>query len=107
MSSAPLALSVIATTPASPADFNGDGNVDGNDLAAWQNGFGGPGAGDADGDGQVDGNDFLIWQRQFNVDGGAGPPASVPEPCGSTMGFAAILLGAVLRKRRLQLVPAA
>ncbi|MBL9161454.1 MAG: hypothetical protein JNL18_01800 [Planctomycetaceae bacterium] len=102
-----LALSVIATTPASPADFNGDGNVDGNDLAAWQNGFGGPGAGDADGDGQVDGNDFLIWQRQFNVDGGAGPPASVPEPCGSTMGFAAILLGAVLRKRRLQLVPAA
>jgi hypothetical protein len=47
------------------ADFNDDGNIDGDDLTAWQTGFGmATGAthaqGDSDGDIDVDGNDFLI-----------------------------------------------
>ena len=67
------------------ADFDHDGNVDGDDLAAWEDGFGASGdashgQGDADEDADVDGADFLLWQRQL----GSGPPdpagAAVPEP---------------------------
>lgn len=50
------------------ADFDEDGNVDGDDLDRWQAGFG-VGAlhtqGDADGNGSVNGADYLVWQRQF------------------------------------------
>ena len=66
------------------ADFNQDGNVDGDDFLAWQTGFGismdaGHSDGDADFDGDVDGDDFLIWQNQFGS--GNGPScAAVPEP---------------------------
>jgi hypothetical protein len=51
------------------ADFDLDGDVDGDDLALWENGFGEtPGAmvgdGDEDRDGSVTGSDFLAWQQQ-------------------------------------------
>lgn len=61
--------------PANDADFDGDGDVDGEDLAAWNGGFGefdglenpaAPADGDANGDLIVDGNDFLVWQQQFD-----------------------------------------
>src|SRR5690606_13089181 len=60
------------------ADFDEDGDVDGDDLDAWRTGFGAPGAaahmqGDADGDQDVDGTDFLAWQQQFGQ--GASLPA--------------------------------
>jgi hypothetical protein len=60
-------------------DFNGDGDVDADDLADWQAGYGVDTKGDADGDGDTDGRDFLIWQRNFT---GPQPVAniSVPEP---------------------------
>lgn len=65
-----------------PADFNGDGIVDGNDLTAWRNGFGIPDAtrtmGDANNDGRADGADFLAWQRQFS--GGSWQAASTAVP---------------------------
>ena len=49
-------------------DFDGD--VEGDDFLAWQNGFPiSAGAaildGDANDDGNVDGDDFLVWQRNF------------------------------------------
>lgn len=70
------------------ADFNADGNVDGEDLATWKTGFGlSSGAtrsqGDADGDGDTDGHDFLVWQRQFGqvaVSALSAPARPVPEP---------------------------
>ncbi len=69
------------------ADFDEDGDVDGNDFLIWQNGFGVTGGathsdGDADGDGDVDGNDFLAWQTEFGmaVGGGGATTARVPEP---------------------------
>jgi hypothetical protein len=76
------------------ADFDEDGSVDGDDLAAWEAGFGvgtTKPAGDSDADGDVDGSDFLVWQRQV----GTTPPAvgavgAVPEP-----GALAMALGAV------------
>ncbi|MEM9657856.1 MAG: lamin tail domain-containing protein, partial [Planctomycetota bacterium] len=58
------------TTPSS--DFNGDGDVDADDLAIWETGLGissgaSPAQGDSNRDGAVDGHDFLTWQRQFGA----------------------------------------
>ena len=52
------------------ADFDEDSDVDGDDLAFWQTGYGtlagaAHGDGDADEDGDVDGSDFLAWQRGY------------------------------------------
>ncbi|MDZ4656392.1 MAG: cohesin domain-containing protein [Bythopirellula sp.] len=51
------------------ADFEPDGDVDGDDLVTWQTGYGIVNTaaiqdGDADRDGDVDGRDFLAWQQQ-------------------------------------------
>jgi autotransporter-associated beta strand protein len=64
-----------------PGDFDGNGFVDGADLAQWRGDFGGAGS-DADADGDSDGNDFLVWQRNLGL---GTPPsvstaAAVPEP---------------------------
>jgi len=58
-------------------DFDGDGDVDGQDLAKWEGDFGGMGS-DADGDGDSDGVDFLLWQQHFAS--GAATSLAVPEP---------------------------
>ena len=67
------------------ADFDRDGDVDGDDQAQWQGDFGINGDSDADsdadGDGDSDGADLLAWQRNF----GTGVPSAansqaVPEP---------------------------
>ncbi len=62
-------------------DFDGDGDVDDDDLSQWEGDYGNNGDSDADGDGDSDGADFLAWQRNF----GTGVPivaaaAAVPEP---------------------------
>ena len=54
-----------------PADFDDDGDVDGDDLAQWRGDFGVNALSDADNDGDSDGADFLAWQRQL----GSGPPS--------------------------------
>jgi hypothetical protein len=75
-----------------PADFNGDGMVDGADLASWTSHVGvqsgaNKAAGDADGDGDVDGADYLVWQQSLgtslNLSGT--PTAAVPEPAGAAL----------------------
>ena len=84
------------------ADFNEDGNVNGDDLADWEAGYGSLDAahiqGDADGDGDSDGTDFLIWQRQV---GTVVTPVSanrtVPEPCCLIL---ALAVGIFLGSRR-------
>ncbi|QDT73299.1 beta strand repeat-containing protein [Lacipirellula limnantheis] len=82
-------------------DFNGDNQVDGEDLAAWAMGFGqfdGVGApagladGDANGDLIVDGGDFLVWQQQLG--GGLqaiAANAPVPEPATSLLLISAVV----------------
>ena len=72
------------------ADFDSDGDVDGDDFLEWQSNFGSSGnapweSGDGDGDGDTDGDDFLVWQSQFGMTlddlGAAGNAAgAVPEP---------------------------
>ena len=77
-----VTLRVIDSTTIMGADFNGDGIVDGQDLAIWLMNvgitMGASGAqGDADGDGDVDVDDFLIWQRRLGMPLAA---AAAPSP---------------------------
>lgn len=94
---------LAAAPPLIPGDFNGDGDVDGDDLADWSEGFGmTSGAeiedGDADEDGDVDGNDFLVWQR--NVSNGSPGAAPVPEPAAGVLAALAATVGLLLTRRR-------
>lgn len=80
--------------PALPGDFNADGNIDGNDLAQWQTGYGTTSGalaseGDADADQDVDGSDFLLWQRNF---GTTSPPQllAIPEPTTVSLALTAL-----------------
>jgi hypothetical protein len=87
---------------ATPGDFDGDGVVDGADLATWRANAGavaGASAaeGDANGDHDVDGADFLVWQRQWN---GGQALQSVPEPAGAALAAAAIVAVSMARDRR-------
>jgi len=77
------------------ADFNGDGTVDGADLADWETGYGSLSAvhadGDADGDGDVDGRDFLIWQSQEGLIAPFGAVAQIPEPAAVFLALSSVL----------------
>jgi T5SS/PEP-CTERM-associated repeat protein len=82
------------------ADFDDDGDVDGDDLDQWAGDFGVNGMSDADNDGDSDGADFLAWQQQF----GNGPPAApaahiVPEPSGLAMASLAMFVALVGSRR--------
>ncbi len=86
------------------ADFNKDGEVDGDDFLIWQQAFGTTSGatsntGDANGDGAVNGDDFLLWQQEFGS-GVAGQGAGgVPEP--TSLGLlVAITAAAGLRRTR-------
>ena len=80
------------------ADFDADGDVDGEDFLAWQRGVGTGSTlsqGDANGDSQVDDLDLEIWKEQFGAT--VSPPganaSTVPEPTGATLvGLAAASL---------------
>jgi len=71
------------------ADFDSDGDVDGNDLLHWQRGFGQPTRarpvdGDADGNGAVDFEDLDIWKAEYDSSMTSGAVSnaltSIPEP---------------------------
>lgn len=65
-------------------DFDGNGLVDADDYAVWQNSFGQTGAGlaaDANLNGVVDAGDYTIWRDHANLPGaGALSGGAVPEP---------------------------
>jgi len=85
----------------SPADYDGDGDVDGDDRARWETWFGINSNADADGDGDTDGADFLVWQRQYTGDLGAlAGSIAVPEPASGLLCVAGIFLVGVRRCRR-------
>ncbi len=91
----------ILTSPALPADFNGDGLVNASDLTIWSSAMGKTGAGDANGDGATDGADFLVWQRSNGASaGGTFAAGAVPEPATAAMAsIGAIVLLGVARRR--------
>lgn len=82
------------------ADYDGDGDVDGNDFLVWQNNFptfGGAtvATGDSDKDADVDGEDFLSWQNQFPT---RKPLVITPEPTSGVLFAISIFL--VVRRHR-------
>lgn len=64
------------------ADFDGDGDVDSEDLSVWRAAYGINDLGDTDGDGDSDGTDFLEWQLEYGngVSGLSSVATKVPEP---------------------------
>jgi hypothetical protein len=84
-------------TAGEDADFDNDGDVDGQDFLIWQRGIGAAGTnatGDADGDNTVDGDDLAIWRGQY----GDPAVAAIPEPGALSLG--ALALAAALAHRR-------
>ena len=71
----------VVSVPTFPADFDHDGDVDGDDLVQWQGDFGLNGESDSDSDGDSDGADFLAWQQQLGSVPATAAANAVPEPC--------------------------
>ncbi|MCH8841116.1 MAG: ASPIC/UnbV domain-containing protein [Planctomycetes bacterium] len=73
-----------------PGDFDGDHDVDGDDLAQWEGDYGINGDSDANLDGNSDGFDFLVWQQQFgNGVATLAATQAVPEPTSALLMIAA------------------
>lgn len=83
----------VGMSPGLSADFDSDGDVDGQDLAKWRGDFGLNALSDADDDGDSDGADFLIWQRQNGIASLADVSTTVPEPSNQ---FVALLAGSLI-----------
>lgn len=86
------------------ADFDSDGDVDGNDFLIWQRGFGLTGQtdnanGDADGSGVVDSLDLDLWKGSFGGGIAVGAVGAVPEPISLSL-LAAGAVGVSLYRRR-------
>jgi hypothetical protein len=92
------------TVAVDDADFDGDSDVDGNDLLIWQRGVGvgnNNATGDADGNNIVNAADLAIWKTQFgDGPGGAGAASAVPEPAAGAMFATALLSLAAMRRRQ-------
>jgi probable HAF family extracellular repeat protein len=95
---------IFLLTPNLAADFNGDNQINADDLSAWSANFGmTEGAtkthGDADADLDADGADFLAWQRDAGLSLGQAAATAVPEPATAALVLAALPLR-VRRSRR-------
>ena len=91
--------SVLLNIPDPPsADFDNDGDVDGQDFLMWQRNYGiESGAeksqGDADNDGSVSAADLAVWQNQYGTQEML-QSLGVPEPATlGLVGFVLLLLG--------------
>jgi autotransporter-associated beta strand protein len=91
----------VMTAPITIAgDFDGDGDVDGNDLLIWQEDYRTGTDGDADGDGDTDGRDFIIWQQNYTGPGALSAESiSVPEPSSLALALLSLaVVGGIRRK---------
>ena len=77
---------LVAAAPPLNADFDDDGDVDGDDLSdpvdGWESRFGV----------DLDGSDFLVWQQEFGLGPSLPLAQTVPEPNGVLLGAMAALL---------------
>jgi len=91
-------------------DANGDGKIDGGDLALWQQNYDPLGIGnntfamgDWNDDGKIDGGDLALWQQNYNPLGGSavgGDFAAVPEPATLMLILTGGLIAAARRLRK-------
>lgn len=100
-------IALTDTTFVAPenADFDGDGDIDGDDLLALQRGLGmTSGAsleqGDANGDGAVDELDLAVWQNNYGMEAALSGSLAVPEPTTCGLGF--VLAFTLLSSSRLR-----
>jgi hypothetical protein len=94
---------VLSQLPMTTGDFNADGAVDLEDLAAWIAGNGAASGanridGDADGDGDVDGADYPAWQQNLGAAAQAAG-ATVPEPAALLLALPLAALAWARRRR--------
>jgi hypothetical protein len=97
-SSTGTSLFTFDDIPLFTADFDNDGDVDGNDRTQWESNFGLNGVGDTDNDGDSDGRDFLSWQQQF--DSGvesATTSQAVPEPSAAVLWLLSLCCSLIFR----------
>ena len=94
---------VDATAPTADADFDDDGDIDGDDFLAWQAGYlvGTTAAeGDTDNDGDVDADDFTAWANAYGTTPAASLTASaVPEPTSIVLALFALIGFIAFQKR--------
>jgi hypothetical protein len=97
----PTAVTLKIVAAGATADFDGNGQVDADDLAEWQNDFGPAAGSDADGDGDSDGHDFLAWQRQLQAPAPSPSAtiATVPEPSAAALACLTAIARASFRRR--------
>lgn len=90
----------ISTPDASiPGDFNGDLEVDGDDLFVWKGAYGRTPAADATFDNVSDGADFLVWQRNYGMTFATPAAQAVPEPAAAMLALGAFAAFAARRRR--------
>jgi hypothetical protein len=95
-------LFVAGDAPVEDADFDGDGDVDGQDFLTWQRGLGQTGTGtlttgDANDDNDVDGADLAIWRQQF---GPGAPVTAIPEPASAGLCLVSLATALILSRSR-------
>jgi len=93
-----------ATAAVTDADFDYDGDEDGNDFLRWQRGLGGAAEftrinGDANADGMVNTTDLAAWQGQFGA--AVGAAGAVPEPAAAGLALLGVMALAAARRGRV------
>lgn len=89
-----IAGGVLFAASAPSADFDNDGDVDGNDLTdpvdGWQVRYGN----------DLSGSDFLNWQRQFGSSESVSAITAVPEPSTALLAVASLVVALTARRSR-------
>lgn len=85
-----------------PGDFDGDHDVDADDLAQWEGDYGVNGDSDSNLDGRSDGLDFLAWQQQLGngLVSLTAVATAVPEPGAMALALMSTMLLMGPRGRR-------
>jgi T5SS/PEP-CTERM-associated repeat protein len=85
----PKSVFISAYLPATPGDFDVDGDVDGRDFLFWQRGES-PTPGSA--------ADLAAWRVNFGAGASAAASAAIPEPAAAWLAMAAIAVACACRK---------